>query len=356
MKVTETRTPNGVEVEPAQKRKYDVSGRTFEYTAPSCEIVTFEDCILTSGSWEYGLAGIVKDKKFYHERFTKDANNFRIKSPFWTSARGNFDIELDDDFFYNYEMDEVFTWFNIGQYWHWFFEDLPLIKAFREKPDIPIVTNSLMQFQLDSLSFFPDIRNRIEAVDTPAVIKANKVHAVTYPAISYRGKAASWAVEFLRDNLISDEEGEHKRIYISRNDAVARNVKNEPAVIDMLVEEFGFVPFNTHKTNSMSNMPFKEKLRLFTTADIVVSPTGAGLTHTHAMKPGSTVIDFNHSFEVTEECGWNNIADVCDLNWYTIEAETKEIPTERPKPKNAHMEVDVELLRKTVDNAINQRA
>ena len=100
----------------------------------------------------------------------------------------------------------------------------------------------------------------------------------------------------MRDNLISDEEVEHKRIYISRNDAVARNVKNEPAVIDMLVEEFGFVPFNTHKTKSMPNMPFKEKLRIFTTADIIVSPTGAGLTNTHAIKPVSLVTNINHRF------------------------------------------------------------
>lgn len=356
MIVTETKTPRGVIVEPESQRNYSISGRNFSYTAPSCEIVTFDDCILTSGSWEYGLAGVVKDDQFFHERFTKDANNFRIKSPFWSEARGSFNIDIDSDFFYNYNLDEAFTWFNIGQYWHWFFEDLPLIKAFREIPDIPIVTNTLLQFQLDSLDYFPDIKQRLFVVDTPAVVKCKKLHAATYPAVSYRGKAATWAVEFLRDNLIVDEEAEFKRIYLSRNDAIARNVKNEAAVIDMLVREYDFVPFNTHKTNSMSNMPLKEKIKLFATADVVVSPTGAGLTHTHAMKPGSAVVDFNHSFEVTEECGWNNIADICDLNWYTIEAETKEIPPERPKQKNAHMEVDIELLKQTVDYAINQRA
>ena len=106
----------------------------------------------------------------------------------------------------------------------------------------------------------------------------------------------------------------------------------------------------------MANMPLKEKLRLFSTADIIVSPTGAGLTHTHAMKPDSIVLDFNHSFEVSEECGWNNIADICDLNWYTIEAQTKDIPPERPKPKNAHMEVDVDELRRTLRHAITERA
>lgn len=355
MLVTETTTPKGIEVKPSETRSYSVSDRNFNYTAPSCEIVTFEDCILTSGSWEHGLAGIVKEDRFYHERFTKDANNFRIKSPFWASARGTFNIDVESDYFYNYQVDEAFTWFNIGQYWHWFFEDLPLIEAFREIPDIPIITNTPLQFQLDSLDFFPDIKNRLMVVESPAIVKCKKVHAVTYPAISYRGKVASWAVNFLRENLVPEEEAEFKRVYISRNDAIARNVKNEPAVIDMLVDEFDFVPFNTHKTNSMSGMPLKEKLKLFATADIIVSPTGAGLTHTHAMKPNSIVVDFNHSFEITEECGWNNIADVCNLNWHTIEAETKEIPEERPKPKNAHMEVDIDKLRQTLQHAIAER-
>ena len=75
MIVTEAKTPQGNTISPSEYREYSISGRQFSYTAPSSEIVTFNDCVLTSGSWEHGLAGIVKDDKFYHERFTKDANN-----------------------------------------------------------------------------------------------------------------------------------------------------------------------------------------------------------------------------------------------------------------------------------------
>jgi capsular polysaccharide biosynthesis protein len=352
MLVVETKTPEGVIVKPSEDRNYTISGREFKYTSPSSEIVTFDDCTLTSGSWEHGLAGVVKDNKFFHNRFTKDAQNFRTKSPFWSNAKESFEIDIDNDYVDRYVFDECFTWFNIGQYWHWFFEDLPLIEAFRQKPDVPIVTNHLKQYQLDSLSYFPDIEERIVEVDTPCLVQAKKVHVATYPAISYRGQVASWAVEFLRDNLKPEEPGKHDRIYISRNDAIARNVKNEPAVIDMLVNEFGFVPFNTHKENSMSNMPLKEKLRLFASASIVVSPTGAGLSHTHAMKPETHVIDFNHEFEVSEECGWNNIAPVCGLNWQTLVAETMEMPPERPKLKNSHLHIDIDTLRQAVKNAI----
>lgn len=354
MLVHEAPTPEGELVKKSNFREYAISGREFKYRAPSCEIVTFENAIALSGSWEHGLAGIVKDNKFYHERFTKDANNFRIKSPFWSNARGEFDLQTE--YCDKLKVDECFTWFNIGQYWHWFLEDLPLIEAFRKKPIVPIYTNHLTRWQLDSISFFPDIISRIVEVDTPVILNCKKVHVVTYPAISYRGKAATWAVEFLRDNLVGKEIEGPKRIYLSRNDAVARNVKNESEVIDMLVNDFGFFPMNTHKENSMTSMSLKEKLNMFATADVIVSPTGAGLTHTHAMKPGSTVIDFNHSFEVTEECGWNNIAIPCELNWHTFEAETLDMPEERPKPKNSHMRVDINKLRETLVNAAISKA
>ena len=82
MMVQETPTPEGELVKKSNFREYVISGREFKYRAPPCEIVTFENATALSGSWEHGLAGVVKDGKFYHERFTKDANNFRTKSPF----------------------------------------------------------------------------------------------------------------------------------------------------------------------------------------------------------------------------------------------------------------------------------
>lgn len=352
MVVHEASTPNGELVQRSNYREYTISGREFKYRAPACEIVTFENAIALSGSWEHGLAGIVKDNKFYHERFTKDANNFREKSPFWSTARGEFNLNTDCCDKLN--VNECFTWFNIGQYWHWFLEDLPLIEAFRKKPNVPIYTNHLTRWQLESISFFPDITSRIVEVDTPVILNCNTVHVVTYPAISYRGKAATWATEFLRDNLVGKEVNGPKRIYLSRNDAAARNVMNESEVINMLVNDFGFFPINTNKENSMAAMSLHEKLNMFATADIVVCPTGAGLTHTHAMKPGSTVIDFNHSFEVGEECGWNNIAIPCQLNWHTFEAETLDMPAERPKPKNSHMRVDTNRLKEVLEYAISK--
>ena len=353
MIVYETPTPDGQLVKRTDYREYVISGREFKYRAPTCEIVMFDNALALSGSWEHGLAGIVQDDKFYHDRFTKDSNNFRTKSPFWKDARGAF--ELDTDLVKRIQVDECISWFNITLYWHWFFEDLPLVEAFRKLPDIPIYTNYLTNFQLDSLSIFPDILSRIVQVDTPAMLECKKVYVATYPSITYRGRVATWAVDFLKKNLVGEpvKDGP-KRVYLSRNDVVARNVKNESEVIDILVKEYGFFPINTHKDNSMTGMTLQEKLNMFATADVVVSPTGAGLTHAHAMKRGSTVVDFNHSFEVGEECGWNNVAIPCNLNWHTFAAETLDMPLERPKLKNSHMNVNTDTLRETLNAALSK--
>jgi len=352
--VNEKETPEGQTIHPPCKRSYTVGVMNFQYTAPSCQLVKFEDCTALSGSWEHGLAGIIQEDNFYHSRFTKDAVNFRSKSPFWKLAQGQFNIDIEGADVH--QVDQAISWFNIGQYWHWFLEDLPLIEAFRTIPDVPIYTNYLTQFQLDSLSYFPDIVDRLRQINTPAILKAKTIYVATYPAISYRGKAAKWASHFLRDNLKPSNQSSHKRIYISRNDAVARNVKNEHSVLEMLTKRYGFTPINIDRETSMSRMSLEQKINLFAGADIVVSPTGAGLTHVHAMNKGTNVIDFNHKFEINEECGWNNIGDAVGLNWNTFGATTLEMPVERPKPKNSHMYVDINVLEKVLDNAINTAA
>lgn len=354
MIVTERETPSGQQIHPSCNRSYNVHSMNFRYTAPSCDIVTFNDCIAISGSWEHGLAGIIQGDSFYHSKFTKDATNFRNKSPFWKQAQGQFNIDLDVVDFHH--VDEIISWFNIGQYWHWFLEDLPLIDAFRKLPGIPIYTNYLTQFQLDSLSFFPDILERVIQVDTPAVLKCKTAHVVTYPAISYRGKSARWASIFLKNNLTSSDSTFKERIYISRNDAVARNVKNEYQLTEMLVKRYGFTIVNTTEQTSMTKMSLQNKVNMFAGAKIVVSPTGAGLTHVHAMSKNSIVIDFNHKFEINEECGWNNIGDAIGLNWNTFAVTTLDMPVERPKPKNSHMFVDVNILQKVIDNALDSAA
>ena len=334
---------SGEVIEPKEFREYEISGRRFSYTAPSCEIITFDNAKQISGSGIQCYAGVIKDNTFYYEGFTKKAIASQGPTPFWNRLQDNFEINLSGK--HTYQVDEVFTWYNIREYWHWFLEDLPLIKAFRTKPDLPIYVNKLNHYQKESLEYFKDIKERIVEVDVPSIIEAKKLHVVTYPAISNRGKSASWSSHFLRDNLKGIESYfSPKRVYISRDDAIARRVVNEDEVIELLRKHSFTIIDDT------TSMSLQEKLNLFHNADILISPTGANLTHVHAMKEGSTIIDFNHSFEVSEECGWNNIGNACGVKWITIPAKTVgQPPPSRPKMKNAHLQVDINNLERVLN-------
>ena len=347
MVTTEAPTPAGELIEPECNREYIVSGNKFSYVAPKCEIVTFENSFQISGSNEHHLAGIVKDGKFYHKRFTKFAKSALTNSTFWDTSFTELNLEGKVE---HCQFGECFTWFNIGQYWHWFLEDLPLIKAFRTKPDLPIYVNKLNHYQKESLEYFKDIKERIVEVPTPCIISANKIHVVTYPAISNRGKAAKWVTDFLKENLKPTHFDlfAPKRLYISRNEAAARRVVNEDKVISLL-RKYGFVI-----VNNTSSMTLEEKINMFGNANIVVSPTGANLTHAHAMNGWGNIIDFNHDFEVSEECGWNNIGDACGINWETIPAKTiGPPPSNRNKKKNCDLKIDINILERLVRERVD---
>ena len=349
------------ELKPFSYREYTVKlleersnnwiDHTFQYPEKPFKQFTFDKGFAISGSHEHGLFGIVDEHKFYHHEFSKDAVNFINNSDFWKPRTvpgipggGKFDLTTDG--IKEVEFDEpINLWFNIQQYWHWFFEDLPLIEGFRDN-HWPIITNKLKPWQQDSLTYFPDIIKRVVEVDTPCVVKAPKYYTYTYPATSYRGKANSWVGEFLRDNLKSEFAFPFQKVYISRGDAAARCVDNEDEVKRYLSEQ-GFVCYD-----NFSNLDISEKINVFGQAKIVISPTGAGLTHVHAMPKGGIVIDFNHHFELKEECGWNNLADVCGLKWYTFPAITTN-DTERSKQggvkaKNKNLMVDINTLHKVL--------
>lgn len=353
------------ELKPYNNREYSVklleertntwTDHKFSYVEKPFKQFTFKKGFAISGSHEHGLFGIVDEGKFYHVEFSKDAHNFRNNSDFWDPGvvpgvpySGSFTLKLNNIKQHVFE-EPVNLWFNIQQYWHWFFEDLPLIEGFREN-EWPIITNKLKPWQQDSLSFFPDIIKRVIEVDTPCTIKAPKYYTYSYPATSYRGQANKWVGKFLKDNFKGDFAFASQKIYISRGDAAARVVENEQEVKRYLVEN-GFVCYD-----NFSNLDIREKLNVFGQAKVVLSPTGAGLTHVHAMPKGGTVIDFNHQFELKEECGWNNLAETCGLNWYTFPAITTS-DTERSKQggvkaKNKNLMVDINTLHRVLSNVV----
>jgi len=80
-------------------------------------------------------------------------------------------------------------------------------------------------------------------------------------------------------------QGQGRRIYVSRGDAVLRRVKNEAEINDML-RRYGFESYETGR------MRFEDQAALFASAEIVVAPHGAGLANLMFCAPGIPVLEF----------------------------------------------------------------
>lgn len=329
----------------------EATEHTFSYPEKSVKEFIFEKGFAISGNDDHGMFGIVDDGKFYHQEFSKQAKVFANTSKFWArkSFGEEFELTIDDIPTRSFTGD-VNLFFNIRQYWHWFCEDIPLIEQFRTN-NFPIITNKLYDWQKQSLEFFPDILPRIVEVDTPCIIKADRYHTFSFPAVSSRGKTNADVSEFLKNNLKPDPSIlPTKRIYISRGDAVARCVENEHEVKEFLKTR-DFICYD-----NFSKLTIQEKLNVFANAKILVAPTGSNLTHCHAMHPGSIVLDFNHRFELLAECGWNSIGTGVGVNWYTFPAETGSIgPRSKngKKPKNNNLVIDISILSKSISRVLD---
>ncbi len=107
------------------------------------------------------------------------------------------------------------------------------------------------------------------------------LHAEKFVLPSFRrqaGRTSIQACQWLKAQLFSslaidDSNGKGSlRIFVSRRKAIARRIVNEEQLVDCL-EPLGF------KTYVLEEMSFSDQVRLFSQADTIVAPHGAGLAN-----------------------------------------------------------------------------
>lgn len=105
-----------------------------------------------------------------------------------------------------------------------------------------------------------------------------------------------------------------KRIYISRRLARMRRVANEAAIMRILKPE----GFELYELESLS---FADQFRLFSTAEVIVGPHGAGMTNIMAAPPGCKVIEF---FPGTVCHHYRWLARACDHEYGCVAGEGRD--------------------------------
>lgn len=162
-------------------------------------------------------------------------------------------------------------WIN---YYHWTIDCLPRLRGiedwYQQTGDVTTVLippdpPSWMTESLDLLA--GESYETQEFVDTSYAIE--KLIVPTYPYPS--PESCQW----LREKSTADMDhsrSNNNRIYVSREQANRRRVANRNEVDDVL-SQFGF------KSYVLEEMSIREQIRLFTNAEAVVSPHGAGLAN-----------------------------------------------------------------------------
>ena len=278
--------------------------------------------------------GIVKGKTLKFCKFTKGiqyddpANIFNNESEITVGKA--LDIASD-----------VNLWFTDDAYWHFLYEDLPVLKHFKDN-DYPIVTSPLNSWQKELLNYFGDIKNRIVEVSIPCTITADNFYFYT-ESNAGGGKNSEWANNFVKDYLQPSKNfSPTKKIYISRQDADVRKVTNEKQVTEHLKAK-GF-----EIVENMPNKSIQEKIDLFAEAQIVISVSGSTLCHVHSMQPGTTVIDVNHLMNLNparsiQEFAFNNVGDTVGVKWYSILGNTKGFSTLNRARRSMDKDLEIEL-------------
>lgn len=200
-------------------------------------------------------------------------------------------------------------------YFHWIVDTLPRLLALEvAKLDVSQIDHILVSslrhaYQRDSLALFGIDLARVIACDRTPHIQAERllISRIDSRALTY---------DFLRDRLLPAARPHFppalptpERLYISRQGASRRRLRNEAEIIACL-QGAGFTVV------SFEGRSFVEQIGLMSAARIVVAPHGAGLTNLVFCPPQTTVIElFPDSYH---EYSYETLCYVLEFKYHAL--------------------------------------
>ncbi|CAH8772498.1 glycosyltransferase family 61 protein [Paenibacillus dendritiformis] len=229
---------------------------------------------------------------------------------------------------------------------HWFFDILPRIHLLEQSGiaiDKYLIGQLTHPFQYESLQMLGFPMDKLIQVDR------NDFHLVArklvVPAVPFiLGGCPRWASQFIRSRLkdahsIPPRPG-YERIYVSRQDAHVRHVINEEEVMQVLAEK-GFVRI------VLTPLSMADKIAIYSSAQVIVSPFGSGSINTAFCNPGSTLIELT-PVTVMDGYFWK-ISNHAGMNYYEVVCDIEQPP--KPLGGADNLIVDIEKLKRVLHMA-----
>ena len=292
----------------------------FRDEIPAIELYALEKVVLINGL-------LIQNKRPLRE-FTHHRNNAPV-----LTYKSRLRLKILPKGHFTEAISGIMDW--ADNYFHWMTEVLPRLFAMhRFKPDIPVVLSEKVggiPFVLNSL----DLLNiSFNILPTGRGVLFDKLYACKVPHV---GQFNQFLISSFRSEVIGLVSADRiiapmRKIYISRSAARRRKVSNEDELWQVLKSQ-GF------EKVELENLPWKDQVRLFREAVLVVSNHGAGLSNIMFMPEGSKVIELKSA--KNDYWCYYSLARVCHLQYAYLLCEQSET---NHRDANIHVEVD-KLLR-----------
>jgi hypothetical protein len=206
-----------------------------------------------------------------------------------------------------------------GNYYHWLCECLPRLYKLRLNAPNAI---AIIPESFNKLSF---VKESLDLLGIPYIYLSDSV-SHSFESLHITESNPRWGNVHpelqtqLRNELLKKAGAGNnniavRKIYISREKATHRRISNESEVLSIL-KDFGYEIVNTEEIH------FREQIRLFSEARIILGLHGAGHTNMMFMSPGAHVIEIRQKdWTVQPFCFWR-LANIFDLRWNYLQAES----------------------------------
>lgn len=241
----------------------------------------------------------------------------------------------------------VLSYVWIDNYFHWLFEVLPRIHLIMQK------TNEIEYYVMNGIPhIFKEDTLHILGIDKEKIIYANKetlIYAEELICPSLPGESGNipmWVVNFLRKHYLVQNIHRNKKIYISRKKAINnRRILNETDVVDSLYK-FGF------ETYTLEDLPFRDQVNLFASAEVVIAPHGAGLSNLVFSSSQVKVLEI-FSPKYVNPC-YYNLCNAIGIQYYYLIGEGKSPkPYKDPHKVSDNIIVDINQLMSAVNRLLS---
>jgi capsular polysaccharide biosynthesis protein len=244
----------------------------------------------------------------------------------------------------------LFWWAN---YYHWFNDVLPRLHMVLERFEADlrvILPRGFARYQEESLNLIGVPPSRCLEYTGRRPLKVERLLYASPVAMTgdHDPQSIRWMSDRIRGGILGQpsEQLGRRRLYVTRRRAACRRIVNEVELLPIL-NEHGF------ETVECESLSFREQVRLFSEASIVVGPHGGGLTNTLWCGRGATVFEIQQPHAV-RRCYWS-LARALGHNYFCGIGDASTMTTGEPDVA-VHVDEFQEGLKTVISSAEAKQA